>query len=136
VAGVLGPVDPAALAAHLLAGATTPFEFGRCDCTLWVADWVRSRLGEDPAGPWRGRYRTRAGWRRLVRGVGLPETARRALRAAGAPEIDPRDAMPGDVGMIETTDGPAMAIRGQSGWFAKTGAGIWRAADAFIAWRL
>lgn len=117
-------------------GASTPFAFGQCDCTLWVADWVRSRLGVDPAAPWRGRYRTRIGWHRLIRGQSLAEVAGRALRAAGARQIDVLAAVPGDVGMIETHDGLAMAIRGQLGWLAKTGPGIWRCPTATIAWGL
>jgi len=124
------------LAAHCRLGASTPFKFGGCDCTLWVADWVRQRLGTDPAAPWRGRYRTRLGWRRLIAGRSLTEVAGHALRVAGAREIDVQDAMPGDVGMIDTREGPAMAIRGRLGWMAKTGDGLWRCPVALIAWRL
>jgi len=115
-------------------GAETPFEFGRCDCTLWVADWVKKRCGVDPAAPWRGRYRTRLGWRRLIRGRTLPEVARAALCATPAREIAPSEAQPGDIGVIETAEGPALAIRGQLGWLAKTGPGIWRTPSAVMAW--
>jgi len=128
----------AELAVHCRVGASSAFVFGGMDCTSWVADWVLARTGRDAMAAWRGRYRSRIGYRRLLRREpeGLAGAASRGLAAIGAVRVSPVDARPGDVGIIETTDGPAMAIRGQTGWLAKTGDGLWKCPVAVIAWRL
>lgn len=133
MAGVLGD-----LAIHCRVGASSAFAFGPMDCTSWVADWVMARTGRDAMAAWRGRYRTHLGYRRLLRREpdGLAGAAARGLAGIGATPIDPAAATPGDVGIIETHDGPAMAIRGQLGWLAKTGDGLWRCPRASAAWRL
>ncbi|WP_395674696.1 DUF6950 family protein [Inquilinus sp.] len=127
-----------ALAIHCRVGASTAFACGRMDCTSWVADWVLARTGRDAMAAWRGRYRSRAGYRRLLRREpdGLAGAAARGLAGVGARPVDPAAAQPGDVGIIETTDGPAMAIRGQLSWLAKTGDGLWKCPSATAAWRL
>ncbi|MGO1079720.1 DUF6950 family protein [Inquilinus sp. CA228] len=126
------------LARHCRAGASTAFACGAMDCTSWVADWVLARTGCDAMAAWRGRYRTRLGYRRLLRREpgGLRGAAARSLATVGASAIDPALAEPGDVGIVLTGDGPAMAIRGQLGWLAKTGDGLWRCPAAVAAWRI
>jgi len=127
-----------ALAIHCRVGASSAFAWGRMDCTCWVADWVLARSGRDAMAIWRGRYRTRLGHARLLRREpgGLAGAAFRSLAAIGAVPIDPAAAGPGDIGIIETADGPAMAIRGQLAWLAKTGDGLWRCPVAILAWRI
>lgn len=127
-----------ALAVHCRVGASSMFAWGRMDCTSWVADWVLARTGRDAMAAWRGRYHSRLGFRRLLKHEpgGLAGAAARGLAAVGAAPIDPADAAPGDIGIIETTDGQAMAIRGQLGWLAKTGDGLWRCPAAVMAWRI
>ncbi|MFE0754183.1 DUF6950 family protein [Inquilinus sp. NPDC058860] len=127
-----------ALAIHCRVGASSAFAWGRMDCTCWVADWVRARTGADAMAAWRGRYRSRLGQARLLRreAGGLVGAASRGLAAIGAVPIDPAAAGPGDVGIIDTEDGPAMAIRGQLAWLAKTGDGLWRCPAATMAWRI
>lgn len=126
------------LAAHCRAGASAAFAWGGMDCTSWVADWVLTLTGRDAMAEWRGRYRSRIGFARLLRREpeGLLGAARRGLASAGAREIDPAAALPGDVGMIETTAGPAMALRGHASWLAKTSDGLWRCHAPVAAWRL
>lgn len=127
-----------ALAIHCRVGASSAFAWGRMDCTCWVADWVLARTGRDAMAGWRGRYRSRLGQARLLRreADGLAGAAARGLAAIGAEPIDPAAAGPGDIGIIDTTDGPAMAIRGQLAWLAKTGDGLWRCPVATRAWRI
>lgn len=36
--------------------ASDPFEWGRNDCALWCADFVKECTGYDPAEPFRGTY--------------------------------------------------------------------------------
>jgi hypothetical protein len=127
-----------ALAIHCRVGASSAFAWGRMDCTCWVADWIVARTGQDAMGAWRGRYRSRLGQARLLRREpdGLVGAASRGLAAIGAEPIDPPAAQPGDIGIIATADGPAMAIRGQLAWLAKTGDGLWRCPVATMAWRI
>lgn len=126
------------LAIHCRIGASYAFAWGRMDCTSWVADWVLARTGHDAMAAWRGRYRSRLGFTRLLRREdgGLVGAATRGLAGIGAMPIDPVAALPGDVGVVETSDGPAMAIRGQLAWLSKTGDGLWRSPVATLAWRI
>lgn len=48
----------ALLASHFNA---RPFEWGRNDCALFAADWVRKCTGTDHAKGWRGKYSTEKG---------------------------------------------------------------------------
>lgn len=123
---------------HCRVGASSMFAWGGMDCTTWVADWVLARTGGDAMAAWRGRYRTAIGHARLLRHEprGLISAASRGLASVGAKPIDPADARPGDVGIIETTKGPAMALRGQLAWLAKTGDGLFRCPAATMAWRI
>lgn len=54
------PGWPDMLSVYLMERMDTPFAWGRHDCCLFAADWVRLVLGEDPAKGLRGKYRTRA----------------------------------------------------------------------------
>lgn len=111
------------LAEHLALGARTPFAWGVCDCSLWVADWIAARRGIDPAAHLRGRYATARGARRAVhRAGGMEAMMRDALASAGLSETaDPR---PGDVALVQGHAGPTMAIRGARGWHLKAPHGI------------
>ena len=115
----------------------TPFELGRCDCSLWVADWVRKRVGIDLAEDFRGQYRTRAEYLRLLIPMGnLVRVVARRMESIGAESIAPADARPGDIGIIATSDGPALAIRGPDGWRAKIGDDLAGSDHATFAWRI
>lgn len=70
---------------YLRETAGTRFEWGKCDCVLWVADFVRLALGFDPAADLRGRYSTSFGARReIIRAGGLLALARRGMRGVPA----------------------------------------------------
>lgn len=130
------------LARHCRVGASTPFAPGPMDCCSWVADWVLARTGRDPMAAWRGRYRTRRGFVRLMRrNGGMAEMVGQGMAAIGAARIDPSQAVPGDVGLIVTVAPTgevesSAAIRGQLGWLAKLSDGLWRAPSAIAAWRV
>jgi len=44
----------------------TPFSYGSHDCLLWVAGAVERMTGVDHAEPYRGRYTTLAGGKKLI----------------------------------------------------------------------
>lgn len=125
------------LAAHQRVGNTTPFVLGRMDCSLWAADWVLKQTGVDPAATWRGAYGTEREYMRLLLAEGgLVRVAARAVTRIGARQVAPADAQPGDIGIIVTERGPALAIRGQLAWMAKTGDQLSTTPHASFAWRI
>lgn len=125
------------LAAHIRRGDATPFELGVMDCSLWAADWVRTRTGRDLAAGWRGQYSTRREYMRLLLcDGGLARVTARAMQAVGAAPVAPADAMPGDIGIVMTTDGPALAVRGPEDWRAKIGDKTAACPVCSFAWRL
>lgn len=132
-----GPGFEAGLTDHIRAAEAAPFVAGKMDCSLWVADWVQRRTGVDLAEDFRGQYRGREEYLRLLIPMGgLVRVAARRLASIGAEVIDPAKAKPGDIGIVPTTDGPALAIRGDGTWLCKTTDRLEHAEAASFAWRL
>lgn len=124
------------LAAHCARGVLEPFRFGVLDCSLWAADWVLLRTGRDVAAGWRGRYSTRLGYlRRLHHAGGLETVASAALASIGGHPVACGEPCPGDIGLIATRDGPALAVRLDTRWAAKTCDGLWFTPVAIKFWR-
>ena len=129
------------LAAYIEAAAARPFGWGRFDCQLFIAEWVLARTGKDPAAPWRGRYHTALGAKRILNRhggpLGLLETG---LGAVGLQRTD--DPQAGDVGLLRavTANGEAAcgAIRLGKRWAGlRVGGGVFVAhGDALAAWRV
>lgn len=131
------PMLGEALDEHVRLARSTPFDLGRMDCSLWVSDWVAKRTGIDLAADLRGRYKTRAEVLRLIVPLGsLVRLAARRLASIGAETIDPAAAQPGDIGIVATTDGPALAIFVDGEWLTKTGDPLFTSPHASFAWRL
>jgi hypothetical protein len=125
------------LSAHIRRGDVTPFGLGVMDCSLWAAEWVLIRTGRDLAAGWRGQYSTRREYMRLLLcDGGLVRVTARAMKAVGATLVAPSDAQPGDIGIIMTTDGAALAVRGPVDWCAKTGDPLSHTPHASFAWRI
>lgn len=111
------------LAGHLRIGATRPFAWGDCDCCLWVCDWIASVRGVDPMASWRGRYSTKRGaYRRIRRGGGFQPTVRAEMAAVGL--LETTEPKAGDIGMVQTYQGEALAIRTATGWACKSPRGL------------
>lgn len=85
-----------------------PIEYGRHDCCLFGAGAIEAETGIDIAAPWRGRYTTLAGGRRVLRKSGYTDHV--ALIAATLPEIHASAAREGDIGLVETEAGPAVGV--------------------------
>lgn len=109
----------------------TPWEWGVCDCTMWVADWVLSQTGIDPAAALRGTYATEAEAEALVAGdlAGVVD-AQGVLTRTDAPR-------PGDVGVITVSGREVAAILTENGWAFRQfdGIGVIRT-DPAAAWAL
>ena len=111
-----------------------PFEWGRVDCCLWVADAVEAMTGTDPAADIRGRYRSASGAARAMhRHGGLEGAGARC----GAP-IPPLCAAEGDVGVIKTGGDDVLAICMSDYWLAVTQSGLepFPLVDVKTAWRV
>jgi hypothetical protein len=99
VAAVIATVM-ADLGRYLLEAGRTPFAYGRHDCCLFLADWVRRRRGVDPAAWFRGAYDSEAACARiLAANGGLPRLLGLLARTSGLRETGAPVA--GDVGLIE-----------------------------------
>lgn len=133
-----------ALAAWLDRAVETPRAWGSHDCNIWPADWVVTCGHPDPAGGWRGRYRTALGAARIVsRTGGLEALWRRGGDAAGLPlTMRPRA---GDVGLLPmATEGVGPLLSnlvgaiciGPGQWAVVQEIGLWLGrASPVLAWR-
>lgn len=105
--------------------AAEPFEYGRCDCLLALADWVAIQTGVDLGTEFRGRYRSDRGWKRIiVRAGGMRTLVGELLYRVGWLEVaEPR---PGDIGVLVVSPdyGPVGALRGERHWHLKTARGL------------
>lgn len=97
--------QPTKLEAFLLERRDMPFEWGKNDCCLFVADAVKAMCGYDYAASLRG-YTTRFGAaRRLYKAGGLSSIVDGLLTP-----INPALAQRGDVILCETDEGMALGI--------------------------
>lgn len=101
-----------------------PFAWGQADCALGLAAGaVKALTGVDPAGPWRGRYRTAGGARRAIHKAGFTTLADAV--ASLLPEIPPAFADVGDIGLVvaEGPLGQALCVVDTGGLIVLTEAG-------------
>jgi len=125
------------LAAFLRTGGNSVFAWGSRDCCTWVCDWVLARRGIDPAAPFRGRYKTVRGAAGFIRRAGsLAIAVSQAMERAGLERTEAPDA--GDIGLIATSDGDALAIRTARGWASRglRGITISTSATCIVAWKV
>lgn len=128
------------LEAAVSAFAGQPFEYGFQDCALFVCNCIREMTGEDPAAGFRNRYSDRKGALRLLRNGGLEGIIEKIASEKQVPEIPPLFARRGDVVLVETSEGAALAIVDLTGEKA-VGAGpsglvSWNLSAARRAWRI
>lgn len=81
---------------------------GHHDCCLFGAGAIAAQTGIDLAAPYRGRYSTLAGGRRVLRRDGYADHI--ALIATHLPEAHVSAALPGDIAIVPTEDGPAVGV--------------------------
>ena len=98
-----------ALSRFLAEAELRRFVDGEWDWCLFPAAWVQRITGIDAAAPWRGRYRTRLGWARILKREGgiAGVMAAGAVRARLTETIEP---LRGDVGVIDQGRGDIGAI--------------------------
>lgn len=86
-----------------------PFEWGQCDCCLFVADWVRNMCGVDPAAALRGRYHSPSGAKRALRRAGFNSIMAIADAAFGE-RVSAFALARGDIGLLLQDGAPALGI--------------------------
>lgn len=113
------------------------------DCILNLCDWIEEQRGRDPGEPYRRRYRTAIGARRvIIKAGGLIPLLNRAFRAVGVVRVPVADRQCGDVGVVNGLgrDGPAQwgAIYTGRRWASLLADGglLVGKADAVAVWRV
>lgn len=104
-----------------------PFSWGDSDCCLAVCDALLAITGIDPAQSFRGNYKTKRGaYGALKRfaGGGLVETVEKITGDLGWPEIPVLMARRGDVGLVDTDQGEALAICVGPKWAVQGASGL------------
>lgn len=108
--------------------AHRPFSWkDQADCCLTACDAIRAITGVDPAAWFRGKYKTRTGAYGCLKrfaGGGLVETVEKITQENNWPEIPVLTARRGDVGIIPTDDGEALAICLGARWAAQGADGL------------
>ena len=101
-----------ALGAVLDDYAERPFEWGRADCCLFIADAVQAMTDVDPAAAYRGRYSNETGARLALKRHGKTTLVATFDAAFGA-SVEPARAHRGDIVQIdELTVGVCMGAFG------------------------
>jgi hypothetical protein len=110
-----------------------PFAWGKNDCGLFAADAVLAMTGNDPAADLRGTYSSEEQANALI-SDGMVSVADKRFGA----RIRTNLAQVGDIGLVDTPSGPALAVWGGSQWLAPSrdgGLGRLPFDAAHLAWR-
>jgi hypothetical protein len=102
---------PTLLAAYIEERRDAPFTWGKADCCLFAADWVRLATDLDPAADLRGKYDSALGARRIIkRRGGLAAMVARALTPLGFREVALSLATRGDIIVRDSGDGDCAGV--------------------------
>lgn len=108
---------------YLSTARQKPFEWGRHDCVMFAANWVRLATMRDPAARWRGRYATRMEAARRIKEAGADTMLAAGDILFGAARLlqRPIDARRGDVALH---DGAFGIVTGASAVFLQPTVGL------------
>jgi hypothetical protein len=102
---------PLLLAAFIEERREVPFTWGKADCCLFAADWVRLATDLDPAADLRGKYNSAGGARHMLKQHGgLAAIVARALLPLGFREVALSLAGRGDVIVRDSGDGDCAGV--------------------------
>ena len=97
---------PTLLAAFIEERRDVPFTWGKADCCLFAADWVRLATDLDPAADLRGKYNSALGALRIIEDHdGLATLVARALIPLGSREVAISLACRGDIIVRDSENG-------------------------------
>lgn len=111
-----------------------PFSWGEFDCCLFAADCAVAVCGTDPAEQYRGKYKTEAGAKRLIKkNHGSLEAAWDACFARVPPAFVQR----GDIALYQSPTGRAVAVFWANEYWSTTDDGVARVAcEPLAVWRV
>ncbi|MDH0749535.1 hypothetical protein N5D61_24730 [Pseudomonas sp. GD03842] len=111
-----------------------PFSWGDFDCCLFAADCAVAVCGVDPASAYRGKYKTEAGAKRLIKkNHGSLEAAWDACFSRVQPAFIQR----GDIALYESPNGRGIAVFWANEYWSTTDNGVARVDCKPIAvWRV
>lgn len=92
---------PKLLNAYIDEKSRDVFEWGRNDCCLFIADWVKVLSGVDYAAEYRGKYNTALSAMRFVGNCGLCSFIEGIVSRAGFVEVKSLYAQRGDICVID-----------------------------------
>jgi hypothetical protein len=102
---------PTLLTAFIEERRDVPFAWGRADCCLFAADWVRLATDLDPAADLRGKYDSAASGMRLLRKLGgVCGILLDARKSCGIVEVETARCSRGDLIVADTGRGNAIGI--------------------------
>lgn len=105
---------PTILQSYIAEARAREFSWGDFDCCLFPCDVILAMTGLDPARSFRGKYKSKRGAYGQLRrqyGGGVREAADAILGGElEFPEVGRAFAQRGDVGLISTPDGDALAL--------------------------
>lgn len=111
-----------------VAALKRPFSWAQqVDCCLTTCDAVLAITGIDPGAWFRGKYKTRTGAYGCLKrfaGGGLVATVEKITTNHGWPEVPVLTARRGDVGLVPTEEGEALAICIGACWAAQGADGL------------
>ncbi len=122
------------LNAEIQAAQGRPFSWGEFDCCLFAADCCEAVCGVDPAAPYRGRYTTEVGAKRVLRNThGSLEGGWDACFK----RVPVSMAQRGDVVLFDSEHGRCVGVVWANAVFAVTEEGVHRVrAEPLICWRV
>ena len=86
-----------------------PFEYGRHDCAIWAGKIVQAITGEDFYSSYVGKYKTlKGGFRHFKKSTNFPSHIHYIL--ANFDKVPVSMGRVGDLALIETPEGPAVAV--------------------------
>lgn len=102
---------PTLLSAFIEERREVPFTWGKADCCLFAADWVRLATDLDPAADLRGKYDCALGARRIIKQRGgLAAMVAQALIPFGFREVALSLATRGDIIVRDSGDGDCAGV--------------------------
>lgn len=128
------PNWPRQLQQTLQAAREAAFSWGENDCCLFAANCCQAICGVDPAAPYRGRYRTEVGAKRVLANT---HGSLEAAWDACFERVPVPQAMRGDVVLFESDFGRCIGVVWSGGIWCVTEDGATRSrAEPLIAWRV
>jgi hypothetical protein len=116
-----------------------PFEWGKNDCCLFVADAVKAITGIDYAASFRTKYENKNGAYKALKKFAsgdIIETIKKIANQNNFKEISPKLAKRGDIGIVYPKQALVICLGSKWAWQGEKGLEFISYKDIFIAWSI